>query len=284
VSEVPRGDEHAQDLVAAYILGAVTPEEAALVQAHLLECDSCRRMAGELDSVVAQLPALAGERTPPPHLRARLMAIVSAEAQQAARPASMEAGETRPNGRHPDAPRPMQRRPQSSEPGPPAMTRRPPARAWHVPALFAAPRRLEGARAALVAVAALLVLALVGTGLWRLNGGGPPVHAAVYRLVAMGQPKVRGELRYVAATRRLALDLQGLRPLPAGRVYELWYIRGHYRLVKGVERFRPGADGRVRLSLAAEDPAHFTLVCLSVEGNAPARRPTMPLVAIVSPA
>jgi hypothetical protein len=272
---MPRGDEHDQDLVAAYVLGAVTPEEAALVEEHLLGCSSCRRLADELASAVAQLPALAGEMTPPPHLKARLLAAVSAEAQQEARGAPQAAGGPRPNGRHRAAPR------------------RQPAQTGRATELFTALRWRAGPRAALITVAALLVVALVGAGLWRLGGGGvpsrhfqqssgPPARAVVYRWVAMAQPGVRGELRYVAATRRLALDLRGLQALPAGRVYELWYIRGHYRLIKGVERFRPGADGRAHLSLVAEDPAHFTLVCLSVEGRAQARRPSMPLVAIAS--
>mgnify|MGYP001267729129 CR=1 FL=1 len=265
-------EEHAQDLVAAYVLDAVTPQEAVLVEEHLATCAACRHLRSALGEIVAQLPALAGEMTPPPRLKARLMAIVAAEAQATeaqgvARPLIAEAPGTRHNGRLPAAPGPLPRQPAGS---------------GHARELISSVRRL-GARhvAPLVALAAVLALVIVGAGIWRLTGGRQAPPTAVYTMVGTAtQPALAGELRYVADGARLELDLRGLALLPPHRVYELWLIRGHYRVVKGIGTFRPAPDGTIHLTLAGENPSHYTLVCLSVEQTPRARRPTMPLVGV----
>src|SRR5205823_3982185 len=127
---------HVHDLVAAYVLGAVTPDEASLVEEHLATCAACRRLEGELREVAALLPVVAGERTPPPDLKARVMAAVRAEAQGGA---GMLTGPAAPRAPH-DGLRPTAGR----EP-----VRAPPARrpgAW---------------RATLVALAAMIALVVV---------------------------------------------------------------------------------------------------------------------------
>jgi anti-sigma factor RsiW len=68
--------EHVHDLVAAYVLGAVTPLEAALVEEHLAARGACRQVEAELRAVEALLPTLAGELAPPPALKAPLLALV----------------------------------------------------------------------------------------------------------------------------------------------------------------------------------------------------------------
>src|SRR5207248_6176930 len=76
-------EQHTHDLLAAYVLSAVTPDEAALVQQHLAGCASCQRLERELRAVASVLPELAGDLTPPPTLKARVMAAAAAEPRQA---------------------------------------------------------------------------------------------------------------------------------------------------------------------------------------------------------
>ena len=57
-------EQHTHDLLAAYVLSAVTPDEAALVQQHLAGCASCQRLERELRAVASVLPELAGDLTP----------------------------------------------------------------------------------------------------------------------------------------------------------------------------------------------------------------------------
>ncbi len=48
---------HLQDMLASYALGALDPDEMAAVQAHLLECDSCRiELATHLETMAAMAP------------------------------------------------------------------------------------------------------------------------------------------------------------------------------------------------------------------------------------
>lgn len=62
------------DLVAAYVMGAVTPEEAEAVRAHVASCARCRELAYRLQPVVAHLSLAARENLPASRLRAKIMA------------------------------------------------------------------------------------------------------------------------------------------------------------------------------------------------------------------
>ncbi|MGD9711687.1 MAG: anti-sigma factor [Thermomicrobiales bacterium] len=81
-----------RELLGAYALGAVTPEEFAAVESHLEECDGCRAEIAKLRSVVGVLPLTVEEREPPPRLRDSILAAVAAESpgagQAMARPAA----------------------------------------------------------------------------------------------------------------------------------------------------------------------------------------------------
>ena len=62
---------HVHDLLAAYVLGAVTPLEATLVEEHLATCALCRRQESEFREVERRLPRLAGELAVPATARPR---------------------------------------------------------------------------------------------------------------------------------------------------------------------------------------------------------------------
>lgn len=70
--------------VAAYLLGALEPEQAGALERHAKDCERCRRELRWLTPAVDVLPESVELVEPPPALRARLLAEVEADA--AARP------------------------------------------------------------------------------------------------------------------------------------------------------------------------------------------------------
>lgn len=70
-----------EEELAAYALGALPPEEAAAVAAHLAGCPVCREIVARYREAAAALAYVAPLQPPPPRLRARLMARVRRPAQ-----------------------------------------------------------------------------------------------------------------------------------------------------------------------------------------------------------
>jgi anti-sigma-K factor RskA len=75
------GHERYADSLGAWLLGALPEDEAADFRRHLDECATCREDAAALQVAVDALPASAEPRTPPPALKARIMAVVESEAE-----------------------------------------------------------------------------------------------------------------------------------------------------------------------------------------------------------
>jgi anti-sigma-K factor RskA len=69
--------------VAAYMLGALEPEEAAALEGHAESCERCRSEMRWLTAAIEALPEAVESREPPPRLRAELMAEVRADARAA---------------------------------------------------------------------------------------------------------------------------------------------------------------------------------------------------------
>lgn len=66
--------------LAAYVLGALEPEEAAELERHLEGCERCREELRWLEPAVHALPESVARQEPPRQLRQSLMAEVRAEA------------------------------------------------------------------------------------------------------------------------------------------------------------------------------------------------------------
>ncbi|MFH9730159.1 anti-sigma factor domain-containing protein [Streptomyces sp. NPDC017260] len=79
------GDDPHLD-VGAYALHALPPDEEAAFENHLASCAECRREAVELTRTASLLGA-AEARTPPPELRHRVLAQISAVRQERPEPA-----------------------------------------------------------------------------------------------------------------------------------------------------------------------------------------------------
>ncbi len=269
---------HVHDLLAAYVLGAVTPEEASLVEQHLVTCALCRGQAREFRQVERALPRLAGELAPPPALKARLMSVVEAEARtrNARGTATLNGAYDRPNGEAPEMLAPI---PISSARNTKAGAR------TGVEGQPVQARRRGVLLGPILALAAALLLVAVGVGLWRALGLGTAQPTNVYAFMAAAGTAPSGTkygtLKYYKDGNHLALDLHGLKKTDSDHVYELWLIRlqgSKPVAVKGVQVFH-ASDGTGHLDAGGQDIHGYNLAGLTVERRFSPDKPTLPIVA-----
>ena len=85
-------DDHVryEDDLAAYMLDALTNDEAREFERHMAGCPRCQERARWLQGSVEMLPATVEQVEPPPELRERLMQTVRSEAGAAPRPRRAE--------------------------------------------------------------------------------------------------------------------------------------------------------------------------------------------------
>jgi anti-sigma-K factor RskA len=84
-------NQHVLDLLPLYALGALEPDEQALVEAHLPQCAACRAEADELLAVAGSLAASVPARAPHPRVRQALLRRLSRSNQPASRPLPSQA-------------------------------------------------------------------------------------------------------------------------------------------------------------------------------------------------
>jgi anti-sigma-K factor RskA len=70
-----------RDELAAYLLGALEPSEAAALEEHLAGCEECRAELESLRPAVQTLPEAVEPARPPAALRARIMGEIEADAK-----------------------------------------------------------------------------------------------------------------------------------------------------------------------------------------------------------
>jgi anti-sigma-K factor RskA len=80
------GHERRSDEIAAYLLGALEPGEAAELERHLAGCEECRTELEWLRPAVQILPESVQRVEAPPQLRGRLMEQVRSEVESAQAP------------------------------------------------------------------------------------------------------------------------------------------------------------------------------------------------------
>ncbi|MGH2693715.1 MAG: anti-sigma factor domain-containing protein [Actinomycetota bacterium] len=71
--------EEVRDFLGAYALGAVEPDEAAVIRAHLLTCEDCMNQADALAATAATLTAVVEPVEPPAGFAARVVAAAVSE-------------------------------------------------------------------------------------------------------------------------------------------------------------------------------------------------------------
>ena len=221
------GDEHCDDLLAAYVVGACSPAEAADVAAHLARCARCAAATQGLRDGADTLLHVAA-RHPPAGFKDRVMAPVRAEAAlfEAARAGAYEPP-TRPGASARRAWRPSTRRP-------------------------------------VAALAAILIVLAVGGGLLtRSLGVGGPQTRVVVAQVGAGQPSdasARLELR----GERAQLRVRGLRDPGPDRVYQVWVRRDRQVPEPGGAMLRVDARGAAQARLPG-DVRRFDQVLVTSE-------------------
>ena len=263
--------EHDQQALAAYVAGALTPDERAEVEAHVAGCPAC---AGELRSLMPVAGALARavpQRTPPAALRARVLDAVGVHEPRAA----------------------TDRAERSS------------GRTWLDPRVWLPAAALVALAAGTAIYAARLQnrLGELESGLAEATSRAAAAQRAVIdaqrvadeaqfamavlaapdlaRIDLAGQPAApRASARALWSRRRgMVFAASDLPPLPAGRVYQVWVITAAGPISAGLLEPDPSGAG-LRMFNTPPDIPPPTAVAVTLEqaGGAPA--PTvMPLLA-----
>jgi anti-sigma-K factor RskA len=184
--------------LAAWVLGAVTADEADEMRLHIEGCPSCRQATARMERARGALPLAVDEVVPPARLRERVLTAAAAT-----RTSARSAGTV------------IAPAPRRTEPRRPKVTPMP-----------AAPR----SRTAVFAAAAAVLLALlVGVVAGDLLGRSavPPPAAAVARYTILGSQELAGAKASVIDLKSdgvALVDFTGLPPVPSGKVYEVWLI------------------------------------------------------------
>ena len=80
MDRMDRRDSHIDDLIDAYALGALEPDEVDAVERHLETCPRCRALVARARALSDAFLLAAPQIAPPPDLRERLMRRIAAEA------------------------------------------------------------------------------------------------------------------------------------------------------------------------------------------------------------
>jgi anti-sigma-K factor RskA len=246
------------DSVGAYLLGALPADELEGFHAHLAECQTCQRDVEHLQIAVDTLPIAVPRVSPPPALKARIMAVVESEAELLAAA-----------GRRAD-------RPQSAAADVEAAA---PARSERRRRAFGG-GSLGGwlLRPGVAAACALVLLVLGGLGGALLAGGGEGSRTVVAMTTA---PKadVRLQVRDDGST----LLARNMPAPPAGRVYQVWLKRPGKDPQPTAVLWSPRRDGSAEVAVPGSlNGVEAVLVTDEPAGGSPA--PTKPPVIAASPA
>ncbi len=236
--------DHWDDDLAAYMLGALEPGEAAELERHAEGCERCRELVRWLGPAVQALPEAVKRVEPPRELRSRLMAEVRADARQAGVPAnSTDAG---PGRRASD---------------------------W-LRRLGSGPM---GLRAAAGLTAAVLVVAILAG--YTIGNGGSGDGGRVSTIAVGHAPGVTAEV--VREGDGGTLRLANVDQLPNDKVLEAW-VRREGNIVPVRALFVPDREGRASTTIANMHDVEAVMVTAEPRGGS--SHPTStPIVTIPIP-
>jgi anti-sigma-K factor RskA len=238
--------EELESNVAAWVLGALDSEEAAVVQAHVEGCASCRETAARLQRAVTALPLVVEEVAPPARLRERILAAAAVSSGSTSAPSRVRSKVT-----------PMPRR-----------------------GAFAALFDRLPAYAAAAAVVVALVAGLVAGDVVGRNGQVTPP-SQVARFTLSGHESLAGAKATVIDLKSdgLALvDFSGLPAVGQDRVYEVWLITSGGRADPAAV-FVPDSNGS-KVVLVNRALQGYTLMAITNEAGpdgtqAPTQKPQL---------
>jgi anti-sigma-K factor RskA len=223
-----------QELLGAYALGAVTPEEARDVAAHLVTCPACRDELAALQAAMHAIPLTVEDREPSPDLRNRILSAVANE------------------------PAPL---PVAPPPAPSVLT---------APPVSIAERRSRGGWAPWAAAAALLLIALGLLG-WnlRLRDDGASNDRVIAVESTQPESALAAELRYLEESGVLLLTLDEAPSLAEGQVLQVWLIAGETPVSAGIF-----ATGEREFAVAADPADYQLLAVTVESGPVGVPAPT----------
>lgn len=256
---------------ATYALGALDGDEAEVFAAHLPTCPACQAEVASLGAVVDHLGLAVDELAPPPAPRARLLA--AARSERVATPGSFA-----PPAVTPDGPRPARET-----------------------TAIGAPRRIRaapwGGGTGAYALAAVLLLGIsLGLLGWnfllqreareatlardraqaellvaRQKLAQARSQLATWNLAPTGGQTGTGTLLYLPQQQQAIVVVNGLPPLPPGRVYQLWLIQNGTPSGAGIFS-TPTGETALRVDLS-----RYQMVAITIEpGPAGSPAPTSP--------
>ncbi|HVA91387.1 MAG TPA: anti-sigma factor [Chloroflexota bacterium] len=253
------------EMLGAYALDALTPEERAIVDAYLPTSPSSQEEVTQLSAVADQLALTAIPRDPPPALRARLLDIVEREAAE---------WRSAQDAAH-DSPRPLTGAASPTSPNPNSLQKSRFRRA-----LGRFPAYAYGAGGALVAAAVILLVVLANRNGVTVTPHSGSAVAQVVDGVRLAGVHFTVDVRSDHTT---AVHFQGLPDLPPGRAYELWLIPAHGKPVP-VGGF-VGNAGHAFTSTYTLDAARYAEAAVTIErapGDASTPSPYLALAAKLS--
>ena len=245
-----------EELLGAYVLDAVTPEEREAVETHIAQCPHCIQLLQEMRKAVDFLPLGLPQVEPAPQLKGRILSAVQAVADASSQ-STQNVPAVRPLRALP--PRmPEQQRPPTPMPTPMPVRRRTAAtQRWVMP---------------LVAAAAVLFLVLSGgLATWGISLQhqvaslqsntvslqhqvaslqSNAVSTTTYALTGTpNAPGATGEAEYISG-KGVDVTIMTIRGLPALRdqqVYQGWLLLG--KQTKSVGLLIPQADGTATINI-----------------------------------
>jgi anti-sigma-K factor RskA len=242
-------EQHADNLIDAYALGALEPDEVAWVEAHLEGCPRCRELARAARGLAATLFFDVPLVEPPADLQQRVLARVQQEARQARPHAGADERERAtndsPGGEAPDA---ADRRRRGG--------------------LHRLLRGLLGEEPGAVTDAAAARLAELLSApdcqVWLVAG-------------TADAPGANARLVGVPGGHDAVLVASGLQPLPPDRAYQVWFLRGGQPAPNAV--FHVARDGHGRQLVHAPGRlSDFEVVAVTPEPANGSPAPTGPIV------
>ncbi|HEX5569805.1 MAG TPA: anti-sigma factor [Ktedonobacterales bacterium] len=237
-------DPHVTDLIPAYALGALEPDEVDAVERHLATCAACRAELRLQRRVAEELLVAAPQRSAPPRVRQRLLEQIQALKAEQTTQAEQASDAMQASAPPVPAPRPSSRI----------------ARAWQ-----AAFGRAEQPTGDVETDRALRELLLDPESIVIAVGGTPEATGASARLIASP--------RHDAAV----LLANGLKAPGAGRAYQVWFLRDGQPVPNAL--FQTDRRGRGASLVRIGGPLRtFDTVAVTPEPASGSPSPTGPIV------
>ena len=250
---IPGGHDRHEENVAPYLLGALPELEATAFTRHLMGCTACREEFERLRLAADALPRAVDTVEPPTGLKASLMRAIDEEgsADHAPSPARVEALDPSPV------------RVEASR-----------RRSWKLPRLSSPMAALRPTAAWASAAVFLVAGAAGGWGISQLNEPGVQDDSLTVSAKVDRSRFTRGTGSLVLPDRdgqTAVLRVQGMRPAPKGKVYQVWVQRGEE--MEQASLFTVGSDGR-GLGAIDEDLSDVDAVFVTRERESGAPAPT----------